>query len=113
VKTLGVILLVPFICFGASINRTLDAPDGDISGLAWGEGRLWCLDESSSWVYGLNPVTGDVEVSFDFVGYSTYAPAGLTYYDGKLFGSFINGSSSSRVYWYSTSGSYGGYDVFC
>ncbi|MCK4807614.1 MAG: hypothetical protein KAT09_08195 [Candidatus Aegiribacteria sp.] len=112
-KILCMILMLPFICLGASVDRTHSAPDGNICGLAWGEGRLWCLDESSSWVYGLDPLTGDVDVSFKFTGYSSYAPAGLTYYDGKLFGSFINGSSSTYVYWYSTSGSYGGYDIFC
>lgn len=112
-KLLGMVLLLPLICFGASVDRTLAAPDSNISGLAWGEGRLWCLDENTSRAYGLNPVTGNVEVSFDFSGYSSYSPAGLTYYDGKLFGSFINGSSSTYLYWYTTSGSYGGYDIFC
>jgi hypothetical protein len=107
------LVLLPLICTAASVDRVLDAPDGSISGLAWGEGKLWCLDSGSSMCYGLDPVSGDVDVSFSFNGYGSYTPGGLAYYDGDLFGSFYNGGSSTYVYWYSTSGSYGGYDLFC
>ncbi|MCK5036903.1 MAG: hypothetical protein KAS73_13500 [Candidatus Sabulitectum sp.] len=107
-----ILLLLPPVSFGASVVRTLDAPDTSICGLAWGEGMLWCLDDISSWVYGLNPETGDVEVSFEFSGYMDYTPAGLAYNDGTLYGSFINGTESTRVYWYSTSGTLeGSYDL--
>lgn len=112
-RSLGLILLLPLVCFGESVVRTLDAPDTSISGLAWGEGRLWCLDDISSWVYGLNPVTGDVEVSFEFAGYLDYTPAGLTYNDGTLYGSFISGELSTHVYWYSTTGSIEGSYNLC
>lgn len=112
-RILCVLFVVPVICTAASVDRVLDAPDGSITGLAWGEGKLWCLDSGSSTCYGLDPVTGDVETSFDFNGYSSYTPGGLAYDDGELFGSFYSAGSSTYVYWYSTSGSYGGYDILC
>ena len=107
------LLLLCTTIFGAEVVRTLDAPDTNISGLAYGDGKLWCLDSGSSYCYGLNPVTGNVETSFDFSGYSTYTPAGLTYNGTHLFGSFINGGSSPYIYWYTTSGTYTGNDCIC
>ena len=95
------------------ITRTLTAPSGDISGLAWGDGMLWCLDSGTSWCYGLDPVSGEVKVSFHFAGYSSYTPAGLAYNGTYLFASFVNGGSSPYVYWYTTSGTYVYYDLIC
>ena len=108
-------VLLPVICYGASVVRTIDAPDTNISGLAWGEDKLWALDEESSFIYGLNPVTGVVEVSFEVIHTScpSYSPAGLTYQSGTLFSSYISGSSSSYIYFYNTSGGYLGNDLLC
>ena len=66
-------------------------------------------------VYGLDPVTGAVDVSF-YATHSdvpSYPAAGLAFYDGKLFVSFCSGTSSTYIYWYTTSGTYGGYDILC
>ncbi len=113
-KTLILLMvLLPVICLGASVDRTLVAPSGDISGLAWGEGKLWCLDEVTRWCYGLDPETGAVEESFQCTGYASYTPAGLAYNGTYLFASFVNGSSSPYVYWYTTSGTYVYYDLIC
>ncbi len=110
-----VIILLPVVCFGASVVRTIDAPDTNISGLAWGGDRLWALDEGSSMIYGINPVTGSIEVSFEVLHPScpTYSPAGLAYHDGTLFSSYVSGNSSSYIYFYNDSGSYLGYDLVC
>ena len=108
-------VLLPVVCFGASVVRTLDAPDTNISGLAWGEGKLWALDEGSSFIYGLNPVTGAVEESFEVIhtAAASYSPAGLAYQSGTLFSSFWNGNASTYVYFYGSSGNYLGYDAVC
>jgi len=106
-------LLMSCAVFGSSVVRTLDAPDTNISGLAWGDGKLWCLDSQSSYCYGLDPVTGETDISFEFSGYSTYPAGGLTYNGTYLFGSFYNGSNYTYIYWYDTSGSYAGNDILC
>ncbi len=108
-------ILLPTICFGVSVVRTIDAPDTNISGLAWGEDKLWALDEESSFIYGLDPVTGIVEVSFEVIHTAcpSYSPAGLTYQSGTLFSSYISGNSSSYIYFYSSSGNYLGRDCLC
>ena len=110
-----VVLLLPVVCFGAAVVRTIDAPDTNISGLAWGGDKLWALDEGSSMIYGINPVTGSIEISFEVLHPScpTYSPAGLAYSGGTLFSSFVSGSSSTYVYFYNDSGSYLGNDLVC
>ena len=94
------------------VDRTIPAPDGNITGLAWGEGMLWCLDATSKMCYGVDPVNGDVKQSFLFNG-NSYTPAGLTYNGTYLFGSFVNSTASTYVYWYTTSGTYVYYDILC
>ncbi len=107
-------VLLPTICFGVSVVRTIDAPDTNISGLAWGEDKLWALDEESSFIYGINPVTGSIEESFEITGTpSNYSPAGLTFQGSTLFSSFVNGGGSSYIYFYSSSGNYLGSDCLC
>lgn len=105
--------ILPAVCFGALVDRTLDAPSGDVSGLAWGEEKLWCLDNQTRWCYGLDPVTGVVEESFLANGYASYTPAGLTFDGTHLFASYVNGGSSPYIYWYTTSGSYVNNDLLC
>jgi hypothetical protein len=113
-KTLILLMvLLPAICFGAEVDRTLNAPSGDISGLAWGAGKLWCLDDETRMCYGLNPETGAVEESFLATGYASYTPAGLTFNGTYLFASYVNGTASPYVYWYTTSGTYVYYDLIC
>ena len=110
-----VTLLLPVVCFGASVVHTIDAPDTNISGLAWGGDKLWALDEGSSMIYGIDPVTGSIEVSFEVIHAScpTLSPAGLAYSNGTLFSSYVSGNSSPYIYFYSDSGSYLGNDLVC
>ena len=108
-------VLLPAICFGTAVVRTIDAPDTNISGLAWGEDLLWALDEGCSFIYGLNPVTGSIEESFEVIHTAcpTYTPAGLTYSGGTLFSSYVSSVSSPYIYFYSSAGSYLGNDLIC
>lgn len=112
----ALILLLPALCLSASVVRTLDAPDMNISGLAWGEGKLWALDEVSSNIYGLNPETGVVQVEF-FVDEShgtDPVPTGLAFSNehGALFAGSVAGTRT-YIYFYSSSGGYLGYDYLC
>lgn len=114
-KLVAVIALLPAVCTAASVVRTLDAPDTNISGLAWGEGSLWALDESSCYAYELDPETGEVQESF-YVEHSvcsSYDPGGLAYSDDILFSSFHYSTSSSYIIFTSPTGSYLGYDCLC
>lgn len=109
-----IVVLLPAVCPGATVVSTITAPDNSISGLAWGEDRLWALDELSSYVYCLNPETGDVEMEF-YVNEShgiNPRPTGLAYSNGTLFIASIAGSTS-YIYFYSTSGNYLGYEYLC
>jgi len=108
------ILLLPPICMGAQVVKILDAPDTNISGLAWGDGKLWALDAGSSYIYGINPATGAVEESFyvnQSAGTSPVA-TGLAYQGGTLFVASVAGTST-YIYFYSSTGSYLGYDSIC
>lgn len=112
------ISLLPALCLSASVVRTLDAPDMNISGSAWGEGKLWALDEASSYIYGLNPETGDIEVEF-FVDESqstNSVPTGLAFSDehGALFVASVDETTQNTcIYFYSSSGGNLGYDDLC
>jgi hypothetical protein len=95
-----------------ALDRTVPAPDGNITGLAWSEGVLWCLDATSRMCYGVDPMTGSVQQSFLFSG-NSYTPAGLACNGTYLFGSFVNSTASTYVYWYTTAGTYIYYDILC
>ena len=112
-KALLCIPLTAVFALGFQVDRTLNAPSGNITGLAFGEGVIWCLDSESSMCYGVDPVSGQVESSFLFAGPEDFTPGGLTYFNGNLFGSFFSIAQSSEVYWYSTSGVYQNFDELC
>jgi hypothetical protein len=46
------------------IDRTLEAPAEEISGLAWGDGVLWVVEGPTGMVYSMDPVSGAVADSF-------------------------------------------------
>jgi hypothetical protein len=98
------ILLVPAVCLGASIVQTFDAPDTGISGLAYGGGSLWAVDNTTQFLYQLNPSDGSVIDYFYIVSLYNDDPFGLAYLNGDLYVTMTNGSSSGRIYRYNTSG---------
>ncbi|MBN1433784.1 hypothetical protein JW921_03435 [Candidatus Fermentibacterales bacterium] len=109
------LLLISAVATGASVVRTLDAPDTNISGLAFGDGKLWAVDGGTSMIYGLDPVSGSVETSFYATHSSvpSYSPGGLAFYNNNLFASFFYSTSSTYIYWYTTAGANAGYDILC
>ncbi|MCK5842963.1 MAG: hypothetical protein KAH31_12385 [Candidatus Sabulitectum sp.] len=78
-KVLFVLLVIAAAASAKAIITTLDAPDTNISGLAWGDGSLWAMDAVTDYVYELNPETGDVISSFYFNHLTTVVPTGLAY----------------------------------
>ncbi len=107
-------LLVPAICFGASIVQTFDAPDTGISGLGYGGGSLWAVDGTTQYLYEINPSNGSVINSFYVTSIGNEDPFGLAYMGGTLYVSMVSGTSIGQVYKLSTSGTYlGGFDAYC
>lgn len=95
-KVLLVMLVIAAAASAKAIIATLDAPDTNISGLAWGDGSLWALDSVTDYVYRINPSTGAVEYSFYFNHAPTIVPTGMAFsetHDLVLLGG-----------WYSTTG---------
>ena len=55
-QIVALILLLPTICLGAGVVRTLDSPDTNISGLAFSEGTLFTASVAgtSTYIYYYN-----------------------------------------------------------
>lgn len=113
-KVLLVLFIIAAAASAKAIILTLDAPDTNISGLAWGNGSLWALDAVTDYVYELNPETGDVISSFYFNHLTTIVPTGLAYSENHnmvLCGGWY--STTGYVFKYTPAGSYLGMVDMC
>lgn len=109
------LLLISSIVFAKSIVLTLDAPAGDISGLAWGNDMLWAVDQETDTVYSIDPTSGIVENSFYVSHSSVYFPTGLAFsenYNYVCVGLW-NGYTTGYVYKYTTTGIFSGSVSMC
>ena len=106
------ILLFVFVfastCFADyEIVATIDAPDTNISGLGFGNGSLWAVDEVTEFAYEIDPTTGSVETSW-YCSNGTKKPSGLAFENNTIF--IIMGLTpnftSCYCYTYNTSGDY-------
>ncbi|MBD3370106.1 hypothetical protein GF402_07075 [Candidatus Fermentibacteria bacterium] len=98
------------------VDRTLTAPDGDITGLGYYSGSLYALDGTSEYVYRLDPETGDVQNSWECTQTSSRVTTGLTVTSGYVYVAAASSSSQTDPYCYryNTSGSYvGNFDLDC
>jgi len=104
--------LVPAVALGASVVKTIDAPDTGVTGLAWGSGSLWAADGGTGMIYEIDPADGTVLGSFYC---NTGTPSGLAYMGGNLHAlNSESGTYYGYVYKYSEGGSYqGAYDSTC
>ncbi len=113
------VLLCLFLILSAvtanSVVLTLDAPDTNISGLAWGDGKLWAVDEVTDYVYSIDPVSGSVQSSFYVAHSSTYFPTGLAYseYSNLVCVGLWNNSTTGYVYKYTPEGVFSGSVAMC
>jgi len=113
-KVLLLMLLLAAAASAKAIVSTIDAPDTNISGLAWGNGSLWAVDAVSDYVFELDPETGAVLSSFYFEHHVTVVPTGLAYsesqdmvYCGGWYG------TTGYVYKYTPTGTYKGMVDMC
>ncbi|MCD4707636.1 MAG: hypothetical protein K8S62_07835 [Candidatus Sabulitectum sp.] len=113
-KVLLVLFIIAAAASAKAIITTLDAPDTNISGLAWGDGSLWALDAVTDYVYELDPETGNIISSFYVYHPVTITPTGLAYSENHnmvLCGGWYN--TNGYVYKYSPTGSYIGMIDMC
>ena len=113
-KMLCLLLIIAAAASAKAIVSTIDAPDTNISGLAWGNGSLWAQDAVTDYVYELDPATGDVISSFYFEHLTTIVPTGLAY--SEIHNLVLCGGwyiSNGYVYKYTPEGSYQGMIDLC
>lgn len=115
-RTAAVILFMALsVVLGKSVVLTLDAPDTNISGLAWGDGKLWAVDEETDYVYSVDPATGNVESSFYVAHPASYFPTGLAYSEmhSLVMVGLWNNGTTGYVYKYAPDGSFSGSVDMC
>ncbi|MFO7627326.1 MAG: hypothetical protein R6V62_08720 [Candidatus Fermentibacteraceae bacterium] len=78
-RALILVMLLAALVSAKSIVLTLDAPDTNISGLAWGNDALWALDATTRFVHQVNPATGAIISTFYFNYTESMTPTGLAY----------------------------------
>ncbi|MCD4774463.1 MAG: hypothetical protein K8S15_00250 [Candidatus Aegiribacteria sp.] len=116
VTVLLLIITVPACFSDPVIDLTLTAPDGDITGLGFGEGHLWAVDQNSNYIYKLNPSNGDVVDSWLCSQVGSRTPTGLTCCSSYIFiaAAIAPNYTSAYCYRYSSSGTYlSSFDLDC
>jgi len=78
-RALILVMLLAALVSAKSIVLTLDEPDTNISGLAWGNGNLWALDATTRFIHQVNPATGAIISTFYFNYTETMVPTGLAF----------------------------------
>jgi hypothetical protein len=100
-KVMALALLLVLPVSAQVVVQTLDAPDTNISGIAFGAGCMWAVDGVTNNLYKLDPATGSVLASW-YIPNSTDHPTGLGFGSDQLF----VGMGSDSVYIYTTGGAY-------
>lgn len=113
-KILFVLFIIASLASAKAIVSTLDSPDTNISGLAWGDDALWAMDALTDSVFKINPETGEILDSFYFSHAVTTVPTGLGYsedHDLVLCGGWYG--TNGYVYKYSPTGALQGMVDMC
>lgn len=101
-KKVLLLLLAPLSAVWAqTVVLTLDAPDTNISGLAFGAGSMWAVDGTTRYVYRLDTSTGDVLDSW-YVHASGANPTGLGFGNNQVY----VGLTNSAIFYYNTAGTF-------
>ncbi|MBN1433686.1 hypothetical protein JW921_02930 [Candidatus Fermentibacterales bacterium] len=107
-------LLVPALAMAQAVIKTIDAPDTNVSGLAWSDSdMLWAVDETTDYVYEVDPDDGSVLSSFYFAHSSTYVPNGLAYGQNLVYVAAWNNGTTAYIYKYTPGGAYQGMVSMC
>ncbi len=105
-----VMFLVLSVASAQTVIGTLDAPDTNISGLAYGGGSLWAVDGVTNYLHSVDPVTGEVLGSWYVAPVSGETPTGCAFGNNTVY----VGLSNDYVNMYNISGEYQGqFTVAC
>jgi len=108
-KVLALALLFVLPVSAQVVVQTLDAPDTNISGLAFGAGSGWAFDNVTGWLYQFDTSTGAVQSSW-FMDLAGAQARGLGFGNNQIYLVL----SSGYVNIYSTSGSFvGTFSALC
>jgi len=107
-KRVLLLLMIPAgLLYAHSVVLTLDAPDTNISGLAWGNDNLWALDATTRFIHQFSPTTGDIVSTFYFDYVESMNPTGLAYsttLDRLVAGGWLG--TNGYVYQYTPDGTF-------
>jgi hypothetical protein len=108
-KVIALALLFVLPVSAQVVVQTLDAPDTNISGLAFGGGWMWAVDGMTDMLYKVNSSTGAVEASYD-LNLGTLAPTGVGFGNNQVYVAL----NSGYVNYYSVTGAYlGQFSALC
>ena len=81
---LSLFLFASFSVADCQIVATIDAPDTNISGLGFGNGSLWAVDNVTEIAYEIDPASGAVQNSW-YCDNGTKIPNGLTFANNTVY----------------------------
>lgn len=115
-KYLIFLFLPALLLADPQVILTLDAPDTNITGLGYGNGYLWAVDQISDMVYKLDPETGAILDSWECTQTGTRHATGLTFTSNTVYVAAASGTlnNDAYAYMYTTTGGYiGNFDLDC
>jgi hypothetical protein len=108
-KGLILALILAFSAAAQTVVATFDAPDTNISGLAYGAGSLWAVDGTTDYLYSLNPSTGAITGTY-YLNLGTTSATGLGFGSNQIY----VGLSTGYINYYNISGTYlGQFSALC
>ncbi|HRY61144.1 MAG TPA: hypothetical protein P5266_03025 [Candidatus Fermentibacter sp.] len=109
-RVLLAVLLSLSVASAQTVLGTIDAPDTNISGLAYGGGSLWAVDGVTNYLHSVDPATGSVLGSWYVTPVAGETPTGCAFGNGTVY----VGMTNDYVNMYNTSGEYQGqFTVAC
>lgn len=104
------VLIMAAAVSAQTVVATLDAPDTNISGLAYGNGCLWAVDGVTNYLHSVDPATGTVLGSWYVTPFAGETPTGCAFGNGTVY----VGMTNNYVNMYNVSGEYQGqFTVAC
>lgn len=104
------VLLTLSVASAQTVLGTIDAPDTNISGLAYGGGALWAVDGVTNYLHSVDPATGSVLGSWYITPVAGETPTGCAFGNNTVY----VGMTNDYVNMYNISGEYQGqFTVAC
>ncbi len=109
-RVLLAVLLSLSVASAQTVLGTIDAPDTNISGLAYGGGSLWAVDGVTNYLHSVDPATGAILGSWYITPVAGETPTGCAFGNSTVY----VGLTNDYVHRYDTSGTFlGMFTVAC